>query len=172
MSKVSEQAKEALKIVKNHMWWAMGAGLIPVPFVDLAAVSGVQVRMLAQIAKVYDVEFKEGRGKAVIGALVGSVVPSSMSFGLLGCVLKAIPVVGTLIGAPSMALFCGGTSWALGKVMIQHFEAGGTFQTLNLETVKDDFKKLFEEGKTLAAKMNTEKAVEPEVEILAGPHGA
>jgi hypothetical protein len=36
---VSEKEQTALRTVKHYMWWSMGAGLIPVPFLDLAAVS-------------------------------------------------------------------------------------------------------------------------------------
>ena len=151
-----ERETKALKTVKNHMWWSMGAGLIPVPFVDLVAVSGVQLKMIAEISKIYNVPFQEGRGKAVVGALIGYVVPSSMSFGLVGSLLKAVPVVGVLVGAPSMALFCGASAWALGNVFIQHFESGGTFLNFKPEEVKEYFKTQFEEGRKMAATMETE----------------
>ena len=155
-----ERETKALKTVKNHMWWSMGAGLIPVPFVDLVAVSGVQLKMIAEISKIYDVPFQEGRGKAVIGALIGYVVPSSMSFGLVGSLLKAVPVVGVIVGGPTMALFCGASAWALGKVFIQHFESGGTFLTFSPAEVKDHFQKLFEEGRKMAATMEKDKKAE------------
>jgi len=157
---LDDKEKNALKTVKNHMWWSMGAGLIPVPFVDLVAVSGVQLKMLAEISKIYGVQFQESRGKAVIGALIGYVVPSSMSFGLVGSMLKAVPVVGLLVGAPSMALFCGASAWALGKVFIQHFESGGTFLNFNSAEVKDHYQKLFEEGRKMAVTMEKDKKAE------------
>lgn len=167
---MSAQELEALKVVKNNMWWSMGAGLIPVPFVDLVAVSGVQVRMLAQISKIYGMEFQESRGKALIGALVGSIAPGAVSCSVIGSMLKAVPVVGTLVGASGMAAFCGGSSWALGKVFIQHFESGGTFLTFNPEAVKAHFQKLFEDGQALATTMEAEKT--DEVAVPAECHGA
>ena len=172
---MSENELKALKVVKNHMWWSMGAGLIPVPFVDLVAVSGVQMRMLSEISKVYGVDFHETRGKAVVGALLGFVVPGAVTYGFLGSALKAVPLVGALVGAPSMAVFCGASAWALGKVFIQHFESGGTFLTFEPELVKDYFQKMFKEGQCLAAKLETEKPVEaPEVEaaVPVEAHGA
>ena len=155
-----EREKQALKTVKNHMWWSMGAGLIPVPFVDLVAVSGVQLKMIAEISKIYDIPFQESRGKAAIGALIGYIVPGAMSFGMVGSLLKAVPLVGVLVGAPSMVLFCGASAWALGKVFIQHFESGGTFLTFKTAEVKEHFKKLFEEGQKMASTMEKEKKVE------------
>jgi uncharacterized protein (DUF697 family) len=157
---LNEKEQQARKIVKNYMWWSMGAGLIPVPFVDLVAVSGVQLKMLGEISKIYGVEFQENRGKALIAALIGCVVPSTLSFGSVGSLLKAIPLVGTLVGAPSMVLFCGASTYALGKVFIQHFESGGTFLSFDPAKVKEHFQKEFEEGRALAEKLEAEKKTE------------
>lgn len=157
---MNEKEQQARKIVKNYMWWSMGAGLIPVPFVDLVAVSGVQLKMLGEISKIYGVEFQENRGKALIAALIGYVVPSTLSFGSVGSLLKAIPLVGTLVGAPSMVLFCGASTYALGKVFIQHFESGGTFLSFDPAKVKEHFQKEFEEGRALAEKLEAEKKTE------------
>jgi uncharacterized protein (DUF697 family) len=152
---LSENEQKALKTVKNYMWWSMGAGLIPVPWVDLAAVAGVQLKVLAEISKIYDVPFQENRGKAAISSLVGFVLPHAMAFGAVGSLLKAIPVVGVLAGSPAMALFCGAYTWALGNVFIQHFESGGTFLNFKPEEVKEHFKAQFEEGRKVAATMET-----------------
>lgn len=157
---MSEKQQQAMKTVKNYMWWSMGAGLIPVPFVDLVAVSGVQLKMLAELAKIYGVEFQESRGKAIIGSLLAYVVPSTISFGSVGSLLKSIPVVGGLVGGPSMVLFCGASSYALGKVFVQHFESGGTFLTFDPDKVRDHFKQEFDEGTKLASAMGTAESVE------------
>lgn len=138
----------------------MGAGLIPVPFVDLVAVSGVQLKMLADVSKAYGVEFQESKGKAIIAALIGYIVPSTMSFGSVGSILKGIPLVGPLVGAPSMVLFCGASTYALGKIFIQHFESGGTFLSFDPAKVKEHFQKEFEEGQKLAQDMAAEKPSE------------
>jgi uncharacterized protein (DUF697 family) len=144
---VSERELKSIKIVKRYMLWSMGAGLIPVPFLDWAAVSGVQLRMIAELSKIYDVAFKESCGKAAIGSLAGFVLPHAMAFGWMGSMIKAIPGVGALAGAPAMALFSGAYAWALGNVFIQHFESGGTFLNFNPEEVREYFRAQFEEGR-------------------------
>ena len=143
----------------------MGAGLIPVPFVDLAAVSGVQIKMLAAVSKIYEVPFLESRGKVLIASLIGSIAPSAVSYGAIGCLLKAVPLVGALAGAPTMALFCGASTWALGKVFIQHFESGGTFLNFNPEQVKDYFKAQFEEGRKMASTMEAQPEPQPDATV-------
>jgi uncharacterized protein (DUF697 family) len=154
---VSENERKALETVKHHMWWSMGAGLIPVPIVDLAAVSGVQLKMLAAISKIYEVKYQENVGKAVIASLGGFMVPHALSYGVVGSLLKAVPVVGALAGAPAMALFSGASAWALGKVFIQHFESGGTFLNFEPEQVREHYRTHFEEGHKSAAAMKDEQ---------------
>jgi uncharacterized protein (DUF697 family) len=151
---VSEREEKALKTVKNHVYLSMGAGLIPVPYVDWVAVSGVQLKMLAAISKMYDVPFKKTYGKATIASLAGFVLPHAMAFGWMGSVLKLVPVVGVLAGAPAMGLFSGAYTWALGNVFIQHFESGGTFLNFDSEKVKQYFRAQVEEGRKMTATMD------------------
>lgn len=145
-------------LVKKWMWWTMGAGLIPVPFVDLAAVSGVQIKMLSDLSHLYDVKFSENKGKSIVSALLGSVVPNSLARGSVGSILKMIPLIGPVMGGLSMSLFSGAATYAIGKSFIQHFESGGTFLDFDPVKVKDYFFAKFEEGKDLAKDMEDKKS--------------
>lgn len=163
-----EQALEELQakqVVKNYMWWSMGAGLIPVPFIDLAAVSGVQLKMLKDISELYGIEFSQNKGKSIVTALIGSVVPNSLSFGMVGSMLKAIPGIGTVLGTASFSIFAGAATYAIGKVFIQHFESGGTFLNFNPTEVKEYFAELYKEGQNIAKDMKADKEVKEEKEI-------
>lgn len=150
-------APSAQKIVKNYMWWSMGAGLIPVPLVDLAAVSGVQLKMVKDISDVYEIKFSENRGKSIITALLGSIVPNSLAGGSVGSLLKMVPLVGTILGGLSLSLFAGAATYAIGKVFIKHFEAGGTLLNFDPVAMNDFFKAKFKEGQEVAEEMNEKK---------------
>ena len=152
---MSEKQQSATKKIRNYMWWSMGAGLVPVPFLDLVAISGVQLKLVSELAKIYEVPFSESRGKAIIGALIGTLVPQSLACSVVGSALKAIPAVGTVAGASAMALSAGASAWALGKVFVQHFEAGGTLLDFDPEAVREYFRKQFEEGQKMAASMQS-----------------
>lgn len=156
---MSEKQQTSLKTVRKYMWWSMGAGLVPVPVLDLVAVSGVQLKMLSVISKTYDIPFQESRVKAVIGSLLGFVVPETLACGV-GSAMKAIPGLGTVAGVSAMVLFSGAATWALGKVFIQHFESGGTFLDFDPESVKDYFRAQFQEGHKIAETMPAEEKVE------------
>jgi uncharacterized protein (DUF697 family) len=157
---MSEREEQALATVKNYMWWAGGAGLIPVPLVDWAAVSGVQLKMLASISEIYGVPYRDNTGKAVVASLGGFIVPHALAFGWLGSLIKGIPVVGVLAGAPVMGLFSAASAWALGKVFIQHFESGGTFLNFDPEKVKTYYQEQFAVGQKMATDVGSEKKTE------------
>jgi uncharacterized protein (DUF697 family) len=159
---MEEKEITSKRIVKNYMWWSMGAGLIPVPFVDLAAVSGVQLKMLKDMSDVYDINFSDNKGKSIVSALLGSIVPNSLSVGSMGSILKMVPFIGTVLGGLSMSLFSGAATYAIGKVFIQHFEAGGTFLDFDPVKVKDYFHKLFQEGQVVAKEMSEKKTKKAE----------
>jgi uncharacterized protein (DUF697 family) len=155
---MEEKEESAQKLVRNYMWWSMGAGLIPVPFVDLAAVSGVQLKMLKDMSEMYNINFSENRGKVIVSALLGSIVPNSLSVGNMGSLLKMVPLIGSVLGGVSMSLFSGAATYAIGKVFIQHFEAGGTFLDFNPVTVKEYYRTLFVEGQTIAKEIRDKQS--------------
>jgi len=149
-SESTENVELAGKTVKNYMWFSMGAGLIPVPFLDLAAISGLQLKMIAELCKRYETPFKEQNGKAVIAALLGFIVPESLSRGLMGSLLKAIPIIGPIAGGLSMPLFTGASTYAIGNLFIRHFESGGTLLNMDPQKMREHFKEEFENGKKIA----------------------
>jgi len=154
---VSEKQPLALQTVKRYMWLSGAAGLVPLPLVDLIAVSGVLLKMLADISKIYGFPFQASRGKMLIGSLMGYVLPNALSFELIGSWLKTIPLVGTLAGQPAMALFSAASAWALGAVFIQHFESGGTFLNFDPEAVKEFYRAQFDVGQKVATHMRADK---------------
>lgn len=156
---MSEREQQAIKTVKNYMWISAGAGLIPVPWADLAAIAAVQMKLLAELSKIYGIPFKASIGKSAIASMAGFVLPHAISFGAIGCMLKFIPVVGTLPGAAWQGIFSSAYTWALGNVFIQHFESGGTFLNFDSEKVKEYFKAQFEEGRKMAANMEKEEKI-------------
>jgi uncharacterized protein (DUF697 family) len=121
----AERDERALKVVKRFALYGGAAGLIPVAVVDLAAVGGVQFQMLRRLAEIYGVPFTKERARSVIASAAGAIVPVASAAGV-GSALKAIPVVGTMLGVITEPAFTGGATYLLGKVFIQHFASGGT----------------------------------------------
>jgi len=147
-NKTSNKTEISNSIIKNHMIWSMGAGFIPIPIADLFAVSAIQLDMIRQMCKVYDIDFKETEGKAIITALTGS------SLARLGArAVKFIPGVGSILGGVTMAILSGGSTFALGEVFKKHFKTGGTFLDFDPGRLKKYYNEKFEKGKDFASKI-------------------
>ncbi len=147
----TNRSDEANSIIKNHMVWSMGAGLIPVPIADLFAVSAIQLDMIRQLAKLYEIDFKHTQGKAYMTALTGS------GLARLGArAIKFIPGVGSILGGITMSVLSGASSYALGEVFKKHFETGGTFLDFDPQRLKKYYDEKFEKGKEVAKEVQHE----------------
>lgn len=143
----------AQEIVKSHVLYSLGAGLVPVPLLDIAAVSVVQLDMLKQLAKVYGQDFKESAGKGWISAITGSTM-ARMGASLV----KTIPGIGSILGGVTMSALSGASTYAVGQVFIWHFSTGGNFMDFNFEKAKEIYEREFEEGKKVAKEMEKQKS--------------
>lgn len=140
-------------LIRNNMIYATALGLIPVPWVDLIAVTAVQINLIKSICDEYDIDYNESTVKTFVTALAGS------TFAKLGAsIIKSIPVVGTFIGGASMAVLSGASTYAVGKVFKKHFEEGGDLSNFNVETWRKFYEDMFQEGKKEAEKIEENKA--------------
>ena len=137
----------ALEVVKRFIPWSAGAGLVPLPGIDIALIIGVQLRMLAKLAELYGVPFKKQAAKSAVAALMASMVQST-ALGGLAYAFKFTPVLGPLLGIAGLAAVASAGTFALGKVFITHFEAGGTFLEFDPKKVRDHFRAEFEKSRS------------------------
>jgi uncharacterized protein (DUF697 family) len=121
----NDQRLRAAKVVDRFSFWSGVAGLLPIPFVDLAAVGALQIQMLRLISRIYNVPFSENRGKAVVAGIFGTIIPVSTGVGMAS-VVKTIPIAGTAVGALATPAMAVAATYAIGRVFIQHFASGGT----------------------------------------------
>lgn len=155
--KASNTIDSAHDLIKKSMYASMAAGLVPVPIFDILAVSGIQLEMLRRLSHLYGVTFMEGKGKNALAALIGGTFPMSVTPMVMSLV-KSIPIVGSTVGVVSLPLISGASTYAVGKVFIQHFESGGTFLTFDPEKVRIYYAEQLKEGKTVAASSEAKKA--------------
>ncbi len=152
----TERGRHADTIVKNHIAFSMGAGFIPLPLVDIVAVSAVQLDMIRQLSKVYEIDFAETQGKAIVSALTSSTLARVGA----SSVAKMIPVIGTYVGGMSNSVLAGASTFALGEVFKRHFEKGGTILDFDVERLKRVYQEKFEKGKTVAKQVKEEQEQE------------
>ena len=140
------------KIVRQHMIAAFAAGIVPIPVLDIAAMSGVQFNLVRKLSRVYGVPFSQNVVKNIVGGLLGGAVPI-YSGPLLAGMVKFVPLVGTTLGIVSLPFVAAGTTYAVGHLFIEHFESGGSLLSFDLEKAKRVFPDLVSRGKAVAGFM-------------------
>lgn len=147
---------QADSIIRNHVLYSIGGGLIPLPLVDLAAVTALQMNMLEQLADLYGVTMSRSIAKSFITALTGSTVAK-----LGSSLIKAIPVIGSVVGGLAMSATSGASTYAVGQVAIGQFEQAGDLQNVDVEEARVAYEEAFEEGKAVVEEMEEEKKARP-----------
>lgn len=149
---VKEVSNEKLnKLIRHHVYGSMAVGLIPLPLVDFAGLTVVQLNLLRKLAQIYNVPFSKGVVKSILSSLVGGAVPMVISGPLAVSISKSVPAIGTTAGVVTMPIIAGASTYAVGKVFVQHFASGGTFLTFDPDKVKVYYTKMFKEGEKVAA---------------------
>jgi uncharacterized protein (DUF697 family) len=144
---------ETDRIILTHVAWSMGAGLLPIPLVDLAAVTAIQVDLLNALCQAHDVDFSATSGKSLVAALTGT------TFARVGAsLLKTLPGVGTILGGLSMSVMSGASTYAVGRVAVAHLEQYGTLFNMDVGAAKERYARAYEEGKTVAEGLKGKEA--------------
>jgi uncharacterized protein (DUF697 family) len=146
-----ELTLKAENLIKNHVMAAGGFSLVPLPLLDLAAITVVQVRMIQKLAAMYGKTFSEKPVRNTIIALAGGVVGQGAGATAAFSLTKFIPGFGWMIGLVSMPVVVGATTYAIGHVFLRHFEQGGSVYDMSVESARGYYKEQMEKGKKLAA---------------------
>jgi uncharacterized protein (DUF697 family) len=133
--------EQAQSIIRYYSGWSIGAGIVPVPIVDMLLVSGVQIQMLRKLSELYEVNFSEHMARNLVAALLGGLVPQALSTSLVGPLIRTIPGIGMLLGMVTMPALSAAATYALGRVFTEHFESGGTLLTFDAAKMREFFRK-------------------------------
>jgi uncharacterized protein (DUF697 family) len=130
----------------------MGVGIIPMPVLVIAGVGGIQLKMMSDICAVYQTPFTEQKGRSILLAIVGAAAPTAIGLGGLTGLVASIPFVGPFIFPATVPILAGGATWAVGRMLVEHLESGGSFLSFDASETKEMFAQRFEEGKAEAKK--------------------
>lgn len=154
----SENEIDAL--IRKRVYASIGVGFVPVPLVDLAGMTAIQLEMIYALSKAYGIEFKKERVKAIISSLCSGILTTAV-VPLAASLFKSIPIIGTTTGAASISILGASTTYALGYVFDRHFRKGGNLTNFDTKEAKEYFKSKIDEGKTFI-KSKTSKETKPE----------
>jgi uncharacterized protein (DUF697 family) len=141
----------AEQIVKDYVPLAVGAGMIPLPGLDLAAIGALQLKVLASLAKHYKVRFTQAQAQVIVTSLLGSIGTTVLAGAAFVSVAKIVPFFGAILGAASMPVAGGVITHAMGHLAIDHFEAGGMMETFDLDVAQKAFGEKIAAARTVLA---------------------
>ncbi len=139
-------AEEADKIIRQNVYGAMGLGLVPIHWFQFAAVLPVQLNVARQLSNLYGVPFKEGMAKNIITAVAGAGA-STLLTPFIKAAVAGIPLVGLPLAVSTQPLMNALSTYAVGHMFINHFERGGNFVKANMDEMKQDFTKAYQNSR-------------------------
>jgi uncharacterized protein (DUF697 family) len=147
-----ERAKRALAadgIIKNYVIGAVSVGIVPVPFIDIAGATALQLRMIKKLSDLYEKDFSEEIVRSIIASLGGGFLGYGVGVMALSAV-KTVPGIGWMVGMMSVPVFLGASTYAIGKVFVKHYDEGNTIFDLNVKAWKEYHREQLERGKAVA----------------------
>jgi uncharacterized protein (DUF697 family) len=151
----AERLARGQHIIQRNVYWAMGAGVLPLPLFDIVGITGVQLKMLRELSMLYDRPFREGLAKKAIVSLFTGIGGLSIG-GVVGASLvKFIPVVGQSLGVISVPVVSGMLTYAIGRTFVMHFEAGGTVLDFDPKAMRAYFEREYGNAKDVIGEMKT-----------------
>jgi uncharacterized protein (DUF697 family) len=164
-NKPETESSPSEKIIHNHIAFSMIAGAIPVPIVDIVAVTAIQVDMIHQLAELYSVDFNKDKGKSIATSLTGT------TFARLGAsAIKTIPGVGTWLGVTFQVILAGASTYALGQLFNNHFSSKGNLFDFDTEAMKKKYEEYVEKGKKVAENLYKEQKSSDNLDTIEKLH--
>ena len=112
----------ARRIVDRHKNYAAMGGLVPLPAVNIASVTAINLRMVKQLSELYGVPFQRDRTRSLIIALIAGAVPTGAGLAASSTLMWIVPG-GLVWGLGAAALTAGALTRGIGLVFIDSFEA-------------------------------------------------
>lgn len=118
----------AMQLIRRYVVACAAVGIIPIPGVDATILAGIHVKLIKALTEHYGESFSDNAARNVMLAVAASLVPATIGSLATRRLVKLLPPgVGTIaqMGTSGFA------SYALGRVMMAHFETGGTLDSFD-----------------------------------------
>ena len=147
MSVIASKKREvaAKLVIDKYVKLSFGIGFIPVPAIDLVALTVLQMKMLSEIANIYEQSISRNKLRSTLSVLITGTLPQAAGYSLF---IKSIPIIGTALSMTTIPVISAAATYAVGTVFIKHFDSGGTFLNINLpfmsqktKEVSDNYRK-------------------------------
>lgn len=110
----------ALKIIRKYSLLAFCVGILPIPVLGVVAIIVVQLLMLSELAKTYGGFDKIHAVKWMIVAIIVALAVLPLSRAAVS-ILKAVPVVGSILGFLIFPAIAGVVTAGLGRYFMSRY---------------------------------------------------
>lgn len=149
---IDNNKNEADRLIQKYSYIAAGTGVIPLPVLDIAMVTGTQLKLIKELASLYNIPFSYTKAKAVLTGLLSGVGAHTLATGSFSSMLRFIPVFGTVLNLLIFPAAAGAATYAAGTVFQLHFESGGTIDDFSISQYKKLFREKTNSGKRVLQK--------------------
>jgi uncharacterized protein (DUF697 family) len=145
---IRSRGEELAKLYAN---WAAASGGIPVPLIDIAIITGVQVRLVASLADLYGVSISKHRARLALLSITGGgtavaaggvakiALPGTIS--IVGSASKSAIGFGTVLGSIAIGAFAYSSTILLGRLFMDAFEKSISFSKTEVDNMAEQYSK-------------------------------
>ncbi len=126
--------ERAQQVIQKYALFGTGSALLPNAFLNIAALTGIQVKMINDIGRIYGVDMDEHLTRTITSTAISSLGGRIVAGGVTR-LLRFMSPLKFLFGGMTSAALSGFMTAETGEVYRQHFAAGGdpadiTFQEI------------------------------------------
>jgi uncharacterized protein (DUF697 family) len=137
----------AERIVKYYALGTLSALLVPTLLAEWVLLPALQLAMIHKLCDIYGQKFVVNAAKAKIAIFLAWLLTLSTTSSFSVVLRQYIPLIGTSWRRISTAFIGSASTYAIGKVFILHFEAGGTLLSLDPEKTRQYYIEQFTQAK-------------------------
>ncbi|MFK7931869.1 MAG: DUF697 domain-containing protein [Saprospiraceae bacterium] len=141
----TERAAAGDAIIRNHALLAAGGGLIPVPGLDVAAVTGIQINMIRRLSELYGLPFEVQDVRTILSCVAATGLGKLVSYAV-NSYTTLFEEFGSFSDNLTNGLVSGAITFGTGEIIQTHFEHGGTMGDLDYMDFIDYYQEKIQSG--------------------------
>jgi uncharacterized protein (DUF697 family) len=127
----SRRRSRAHRIVDRYAVYSAVGGIVPVPIVNVASITGLIVRMVKVLSDHYGVAFEKDRARAIVVGFVAGAMPSGLG-SVASSTLTYLMPHSALAGLAVSSVTAAACTRSIGRIFVEHFENGATLADLRV----------------------------------------
>lgn len=138
-----------LHLLHRYVLRSMGSAAT-LPMVALVALRPLQLNMLEELVRAYNVHLSETQKQDFLHHLTGESSPVCLA-GSLSALVQAIPAAGTAVSALTSPVAAGAATYAIGQVALQHLASASPLSDVHPEALRTAYLAFYRQGEQIAA---------------------